>query len=140
MKILASVAVLALLAGAPALAQQSPAAGNQIKPMTALPSNAMPVNNFYRQNVYDPNDNKIGDVADLLVEKDGRVTAAILSVGGFLGMGEKDVAVPFDALRLTQKNQKWYLVMNTDKDTLKNAPGFKRDRTQDRWVPENQSK
>ena len=100
----------------------------------------MPVNNFYRQNVYDPNDNKIGDVADLLVEKDGRVTAAILSVGGFLGMGEKDVAVPFDALRLTQKNQKWYLVMNTDKDTLKNAPGFKRDRTQDRWVPENQSK
>ena len=103
-------------------------------------SNAMPVNNFYRQNVYDPNDNKIGDVADLLVEKDGRVTAAILSVGGFLGMGEKDVAVPFDALRLTQKNQKWYLVMNTDKDTLKNAPGFKRDRTQDRWVPENQSK
>ena len=45
--------------------------------------------NFYKQNVYDPSDNKIGDIDDVLIDKEGRVTALIISVGGFLGMGEK---------------------------------------------------
>ena len=137
MKMLVSATALALLAGTAAFAQQAATTSERAQPMTTVPGNATPVNNFYRQNVYDPNDNKIGEVTDLLLEKDGRITAAIVSVGGFLGAGEKDVAVPFGSLQLTQKNQKWYLVMNTDKDALKSAPGFKKDRTQDRWVPEN---
>jgi len=139
MKIVATAAALALLACTAATAQQPSTSGtaSSVKPLTTLPQDGTPVNNYYRQSVYDPADNKIGEVTDLLVEKDGRVAAAIVSVGGFLGVGEKDVAVPFNALHLTQKNQKWYLVMNTDKDSLKNAPGFKRDRSQDRWVPES---
>jgi sporulation protein YlmC with PRC-barrel domain len=47
------------------------------------------VSNFYRQSVYDPSDNKIGDIDDVLIDKEGRVTAMIIGVGGFLGMGEK---------------------------------------------------
>ena len=47
------------------------------------------------------------------------------SVGGFLGAGEKDVAVPFEAVHPTMKDKKWWLVMNTTKDSLKSAPGFK---------------
>jgi hypothetical protein len=50
------------------------------------------VTNFYKQNVYDPSDTKIGHVDDVLIDTDGRVTAMIIAVGGFLGMGEKDVA------------------------------------------------
>lgn len=133
MKIFASTVAVALLIATGALAQP---AGAPSRPMTALPQDGTPVNNYYRQDVYDLADNKIGKVTDLLVEKNGQVAAAIISVGGFLGVGEKDVAVPFNALRLIQKNQKWYLVMNADKDALKSAPGFKHDKGQDRWVPD----
>jgi uncharacterized protein YrrD len=87
--------------------------------------------------VYDSSDNKIGEVSDVLVDRDGRVTAMIVSVGGFLGMGEKDVAVPFNAVRATQKDNSTYLVMNATKDALKNAPGYKYDKTSTSWVPSN---
>jgi sporulation protein YlmC with PRC-barrel domain len=56
---------------------------------TALPAGTT-VTNFYKQNVYDPSDNKIGDVDDMLIDKEGHVTAMIIGVGGFLGMGEKE--------------------------------------------------
>jgi PRC-barrel domain len=48
----------------------------------------------------------------------------ILGVGGFLGMGEKDVAVPFSSVRASEKNNKWYFVLNTNKEVLKAATGF----------------
>ena len=48
-----------------------------------------------------------------------------------------DVAVPFNAVQATNKNNnKWYLVMNASKDALKNAKGFKYDRNAMTWVPE----
>ena len=93
------------------------------------------VTNFYKQNVYDPSDNKIGDVDDVLIDTDGHVTAMIIGVGGFLGMGEKDVAVPFSSVRASDKNNKWYLVLNTNKEALKNAPGFTYDKTKTAWIP-----
>jgi hypothetical protein len=92
------------------------------------------VTNFYKQNVYDPSDNKIGEVDDVLIDKEGRVTALIIGVGGFLGMGEKNVAIPFGALHASEKNNKWYLVLNTTKDALGTAPGFMYDKTKTTWV------
>ena len=59
---------------------------------------------YYKQDVYDTHDNKIGDVSDVLLDKNGQVTAVILGVG-FLGMGEKDVAVPFNSVRLTEEGR-----------------------------------
>ena len=57
---------------------------------------------WYKQNVYDPGDNKIGEIMDVLVDREGKVTALIVGVGGFLGMGEK-MAVPFDAVQVASK-------------------------------------
>ena len=57
------------------------------------------VTNFYKQSVYDASDNKIGEIDDALIDKEGRVTAVIIGVGGFPGMGEKDVAVPFSSVQ-----------------------------------------
>ena len=102
----------------------------------ALPSEALTVTDWYKQNVYDPSENKIGDIKDVLVDKSGKVVALIVGVGGFLGAGEKDVAVPFEAVHPTMKDKKWWLVMNTTKDTLKNAPGFKYDSNTTTWVPD----
>ena len=86
--------------------------------------------------MYDPHDNKIGQVMDVLVGKDGRVEATILGVGGFLGAGEKDVAVSFGSIKETRKNDKIYLTMDTTKDALKKAPGFKYDSNKTTWVPD----
>ncbi|MGA9006496.1 MAG: PRC-barrel domain-containing protein [Xanthobacteraceae bacterium] len=102
----------------------------------AIPANSATVTNWYKQSVYDPKDSKIGDIADVLVDKSGRIDSLIVAVGGFLGAGEKDVSVPFDAVRVTSKdNNKWYLVMNTTKDQLKEAPGFTYDKESTTWMP-----
>src|ERR1700704_577387 len=103
--------------------------------LTSIPANSVTVTHWYKQNVYDPGDNKIGE--DVLVDREGKATALIIGVGGFLGIGEKDVAVPFDAVQVTSKdNNKWYLVMNSSKDALKSAKGFKYDRNAMTWMPE----
>ena len=103
----------------------------------AIPANSVTVTDWYKQSVYDPKDAKIGEIMDVLVDKSGAVTSFIVGVGGFLGAGEKDVSVPFDAVRVTTKNDnKWYLVMNTTKDELRGAKGFTYDKDSTTWVPD----
>jgi sporulation protein YlmC with PRC-barrel domain len=104
--------------------------------MATIPGNSMTVTEWYKQNVYDPQDNKIGEIMDVLVDREGKATALIIGVGGFLGAGEKDVAVPFSAVQIKSKNNKPYLVMNTTKEHLKSAKGFKYDRNAMNWMPE----
>jgi sporulation protein YlmC with PRC-barrel domain len=142
---LTTTAVLLALATtvAGAQAQQQSAqhqAGPAAQILPSVPGSSNTVTNWYKQDVYDPSDNKIGEIMDVLVDREGKVTALIVGVGGFLGAGEKDVAVPFNAVRVTNKNSnnsnKWYLVMNSSKDALKNAKGFKYDRNAMTWVPE----
>lgn len=126
---LASVLVMAISAAAGAQTASAPA---QI--LSAVPAGTT-ISNFYNQNVYDPQDNKIGTIDDMLLDNDGRVTALLIGVGGFLGMGEKDVAVAFNSIQATQKNNAWHLMLNTTKDALKNAPGFTYDKSASKWVP-----
>jgi sporulation protein YlmC with PRC-barrel domain len=102
----------------------------------AIPQNAVTVTDWYKQNVYDPNNNKIGEIMDVLVDGSGKVSTLIVGVGGFLGAGEKDVAVPFEHVHATMKNNKTHLVMNATKDSLKSAPGFKYDDNTTTWVPD----
>ena len=72
-----------------------------------------------------------------LLSQDGKVTALITGVGGFLAMGEKDVAVPFDAVKHTVKDGKIYLTLDTTKEAMKAAPGLKYDRKTTTWVPDS---
>src|ERR1700731_3152167 len=99
-KILLAVACT-MLAGGAAFAQQPAAKQPAAQMMTAMPASSATVTNYYKQDVYDPSDAKIGPINDVLGDKDGRVTALMIGVGGFLGMGEKDVAVPFAAVHGT---------------------------------------
>jgi sporulation protein YlmC with PRC-barrel domain len=63
---------------------------------------------WYKQSVYDPSDAKVGEIMDVLVDHDGKIAVLIVGVGGFLGVGEKDVAVPFNAVQFkTKDNNKW---------------------------------
>jgi hypothetical protein len=80
--------------------------------------------------------NKIGKIDDVLISDTGQVNALVIGVGGFLGAGEKDVAVPFSAVKWTTKDKKNYLTMNATKDELKSAQGLKYDKDETAWVPD----
>lgn len=138
MKMLIALTAAGLFASTAAFAQPMAAGGAGL--MSSVPSSSMTVTDWYKQDVYDQQNNKIGEIMDVLVNKSGQVDAAIVGVGGFLGAGEKDVAVSFDAIKSTMKNDKVYLTMDTSKDALKKAPGFKYDSDKTTWVPDNSSK
>jgi sporulation protein YlmC with PRC-barrel domain len=104
--------------------------------MSAAPSQSWTVTNYYKQDVYDPNQSKIGAIDDVLVDKGGKITGLVVGVGGFLGAGEKDVIVPFTAIKTEKKNDKWWLTLDESKDDLKKAPGFKYDKASTTWVPD----
>jgi len=136
MKKLSYGAVLLALTVSAANAQ-APQSGSSAQILTSVPSESVTVTHWYKQNVYDPQNNKIGEIMDVLVDREGKANAFVIGVGGFLGMGEKDVVVPFNAVKATTKdNNKWYLVINATKDQLKNAKGFKYDRNAMTWNPE----
>jgi hypothetical protein len=116
-------------------AEKTPPAATHGQLMTNVPSGAVGVSQYYNEDVYDAKDAKIGDIKDLLLDKNGQVAAVILSVGGFLGIGEKDVAVPFNAIHVTEKNGQRYLVMDTTKEALQSAPSYTYDRSKGIWVP-----
>jgi sporulation protein YlmC with PRC-barrel domain len=68
----------------------------------------------------------LGDIKEIMLDmRTGQVAYAVLSFGGFLSMGEKLFAVPWQALQLDTVNKRF--VLNVDKDHLKKAPGFDPD-------------
>ena len=77
-------------------------------------------------NVYNQKDESIGEITDIAI-KNNQIDALILSVGGFLGMGEHYVAVSPSSVSVKHdaKNDKWLATMNTTKEAMKAAPEFK---------------
>jgi sporulation protein YlmC with PRC-barrel domain len=98
LKNLSVIAMLGLMSTA-SLAQGS----SQIQ--STVPASAVTVTDWYKQNVYDPKENKIGEIMDVLVDESGKIASLIVGVGGFVGAGEKDVAVNFSAIKRTSKEQ-----------------------------------
>jgi sporulation protein YlmC with PRC-barrel domain len=77
--------------------------------------------------VYNQNGDDLGDIKEIMLDmRTGRVSYAVLSYGGFLGMGDKLFAVPWSALILDTVNKRFTL--NVEKDRLENAPGFDPDK------------
>lgn len=68
----------------------------------------------------------LGDIKEIMLDmQTGQVAYAVLAFGGFLGLGEKLFAVPWQALHLDTANKR--MVLNVDKERLKTAPGFAKD-------------
>jgi sporulation protein YlmC with PRC-barrel domain len=74
------------------------------------------------KNVENPNGDNLGKVEDVVIDTAGEVGYAVLSFGGFLGMGDKLFAVPWHALAHSQDGKQ--LILDVPKDKLENAPGF----------------
>jgi sporulation protein YlmC with PRC-barrel domain len=67
----------------------------------------------------------VGKISNLIIDKENRVTGAVLSVGGFLGLGAKSVAVPWDSLKIENRDNKQVAVIAMSNDEIVNAPDFK---------------
>jgi hypothetical protein len=147
-KHIALLATVAALAVTPALAQQSttPAPSQpapQAQPAPTKPdtmtstgmtksfidtqtANQWSASKLIGLKVVGGNNESIGEINDLLVDDSGNLVAAVIGVGGFLGIGEKDVAIAFDSvdiMRDADGNEQAKLAMT--KEQLQNAPEFK---------------
>lgn len=82
--------------------------------------------NLIGLNITDDANNKIGEIKDLILSN-GQLSGYIVSVGGFLGMGDRYVIVKPNAVKVSyvENDNKWHAVMNATKDQLKAAPEFK---------------
>jgi sporulation protein YlmC with PRC-barrel domain len=76
--------------------------------------------------VYNLDDEKLGTIKEFMIDMGtGRIVYSVLSYGGFLGMGDRLFAVPWQALKLDTTNHRFTL--NVPKEALKDAPGFDKD-------------
>ena len=76
--------------------------------------------------VFNPKGEDLGDIKEIMLDmRTGKVGYAVLSFGGFLGMGDKLFAVPWNALKLDTENKRF--VLNVDNERLQKAPGFDKD-------------
>jgi len=77
----------------------------------------------------------LGKIEELMIDiESGRIAYAVLSFGGFLGMGNKLFAVPWHALHVNEADHEFLL--NVDRNTLENAPGFDKDNWPDMADPD----
>jgi sporulation protein YlmC with PRC-barrel domain len=136
----ASLAALALAIGfaVPAAAQtqtmppqQKAAEAKPSAPVTGQivtqDANTILAKDLIGQTVYGPDKAKIGSISDLVLSKDGKsVQGFVIGVGGFLGIGEKSVALQMDRLQMQAgADGTVQLMMNVKKEELSNAPAFK---------------
>jgi sporulation protein YlmC with PRC-barrel domain len=83
--------------------------------------------NFIGKTVYSSARENIGEINDMIVSRDGKVHQVVIGVGGFLGIGEKDVAVPMDQLSMiTDENGAQMLSISSTRADLESAPAFDR--------------
>jgi sporulation protein YlmC with PRC-barrel domain len=69
-------------------------------------------------------DEEVGEIADLVMDRDQKLVGVVLSVGGFLGLGEKWVGVPVDTIQFPTDDQPARLLVEVTKEQLENAPDF----------------
>jgi sporulation protein YlmC with PRC-barrel domain len=68
---------------------------------------------------------QVGKISNLVFDENGRIELAVIGVGGFLGIGEKEVAVPFDSVKSEVVNNKHVFTVDATKEQLQAAPAFK---------------
>ena len=141
----AAAIAASLLMGLPAAAQSG-------KFITQEKADQWRASKLVGVNVYNQSNEKIGDISEVIIDKSGKADAVVIGVGGFLGIGKKDVAVAFSDLKwsdrpagdknansgaatpdnsnrsaASDKNRSYpdHAVLNLSRDQLKDAPDFK---------------
>lgn len=112
--LLATLACAAALAATPALAADNMQSADEYRTSKIVGSS-----------VYNGANEKIGTVEDIVLKPDGSMDEVVLSVGGFLGIGEKFVSMPFSDLKLSRDGDTVKVTTDGTKDTLKAHADYK---------------
>jgi len=83
-------------------------------------------NEYTNQDVYNGAGENLGTIRDVLIGPDGKAVAAIINVGRFLGIGDKEIAVPFSALHVQRQGDSRRIVIDAVKEGVQAAPTFTR--------------
>lgn len=96
--------------------------------LTEQAENQISANDYIGKSVYNAENKSIGDVNDIILEENGGIVAAVIGVGGFLGIGEKEVGLPMDKITMTRdvnNNNEVRLTTTETAEALQSAPEFK---------------
>jgi sporulation protein YlmC with PRC-barrel domain len=86
----------------------------------------LPATTLIGRKVLNPAGEQLGNLKDLVIDlEEGHIAYAVLSFGGFIGMGDKLFAIPWEALVLNAKDHTF--ILDVEKEVLKEAPGFDKD-------------
>jgi sporulation protein YlmC with PRC-barrel domain len=129
------VVSLAGLMAVPAIAQDTtPAPTNKAPPAATQPDKSadakmaagqISASKLLNESVLNQANESIGDINDVILDNSGKVVSVVVGVGGFLGMGEKDVALSFDQLTFATDNDGDLTVTtNATKESLQAAPEY----------------
>jgi hypothetical protein len=130
----ASFALAALLLAAPAAFAQTTTVDKPAVSATAdgqfytHQAGEMRASKLIGSKVTNPANESVGEINDVVLGRDGKVAAVIIGVGGFLGMGERDVAISYSGLKFAKdSSNRDVITVNATKDQLKAAPAWKWD-------------
>ena len=99
----------------------------KIKFITAKPAEVT-ASKLVGKTLYNKQNENVGEIEDLVIDQGKTVTGVVVSVGGFLGMGERYVMVDPSSIFLHRADGKLKAMVDADKDAVKNAPEFKYDK------------
>jgi len=119
---LAGAACLAVMLSAPAYSQGAPQTVTLMKVDPQTLAKGYRTSKVVGSTVVNEANETVGTIDDLIVTPGGQAPFAVLSVGGFLGMGTKHVVVPFTALKIVDKKM---VLPGGTKEALKTLPDFK---------------
>lgn len=99
---------------------------NHEGPQPNIPVKFLTASSIMSDKVINPEGEKLGDVRDVMLDvREGKIEYVVMESGGFLGIGEKLFAIPYRLLSLDTANHAF--VLDQDKETIENAPGFDKD-------------
>lgn len=120
---------IAQTATQPAPADATAPAGTTEQAAPVVKADGFLASNIIGETVYNgtgDNAENIGDVNDIVLDKDGKAAAIVIGVGGFLGIGEKNVEIAYDKLDWAEKNGDRWIVVAATKEELEKQPAFDR--------------
>jgi sporulation protein YlmC with PRC-barrel domain len=122
-----------------AMKEQSPAQSTPLSETTALSGVLLSTESILGSNVRDPQGEEVGEIEHLMINpQTGLVMYAVVSVGGFLGMGEKSLIVPWRSLEVARDGQS--VVLNASKQLLQAAPEYEKGKSESSNISSSEQK
>ena len=137
-KLITAISLAAALA-VPAVAEEpntrtqaaaNAAARSSDEAVTTMTAERVLASKLLNESVRNKANESIGDINDVVIDKSGKVASVIVGVGGFLGLGEKDVALSFDQLSFaTDDDGDLTVTTEATKESLQSAPAYEKPGT-----------